>query len=284
MKIAYLSFSIFVTIMLKAQMSPVYSYTNVNNAPRKLVKLTNAGYKLYDEDYPNNKVRLYNPNNSIYKTLNLPPTVNNYGSIRYISDNLFNADSLIEFVYITTSTTNTNTTRLYIMNESGNIFLNKDSCSLGPYNIVNDPTFMNSNSLFYDGVSIKLRIEKWAGNYGFTKYLVYSLPGSIPCIDCTNGIITGYMSTNNENPNSEAARFFPNPANNDLKLQYNIPSTAKDAVIKIFDIQGKLIEELKISPTQDYVLLPSDYTNGLYVYSLIVDGKVIKNEKIILSK
>jgi len=45
-----------------------------------------------------------------------------------------------------------------------------------------------------------------------------------------------------------------------------------------------MLEEFKITSTFDFIYLPSNYNNGLYFYSLIVDEKLIKTEKIILNK
>jgi hypothetical protein len=112
---------------------------------------------------------------------------------------------------------------------------------------------------------------------------VYALPGSIPCTECVDGSmgVAGISSLSNNT--TEVARFFPNPANEQLKLNYTLPSDAKKAEIKIYDMQGKLLEQMNITNDFDFIYLPSNYNSGLYLYSLIIDDKVVKTEKIILS-
>jgi hypothetical protein len=63
-----------------------------------------------------------------------------------------------------------------------------------------------------------------------------------------------------------------------------LPKGYKTAEINIYDLQGKLIENFKVTDTFDFIYLPSDYNNGMYLYTLMVDGKAIKTEKVILNK
>jgi tricorn protease-like protein len=69
-----------------------------------------------------------------------------------------------------------------------------------------------------------------------------------------------------------------------LKLRYSLPKDYKEAEIRIFDMKGSLIETYKITDTFDFIYLPTSYNNGMYLYSLVVDGIVAKTEKVILAK
>jgi hypothetical protein len=44
------------------------------------------------------------------------------------------------------------------------------------------------------------------------------------------------------------------------------------------------IENFKVTGTFDFIYLPSDYNNGMYLYTLLLDGKAMKTEKMILNK
>ena len=134
--------------------------------------------------------------------------------------------------------------------------------------------------------NILVTILIWAGFILFGFYVIgtlfYSLPGSIPCVQCSStGTTVGRPSYNNPNPDPI---FYPNPATSSVKLKYQLPKDYKSAIIKVQDLQGRLVEEYKVTNDFDLIYIPSEFNNGLYFYSLIVDGKLIKTEKIILSK
>ena len=143
--------------------------------------------------------------------------------------------------------------------------------------------FSNTDGVFYDGVKTKMRLSVANANGNPAKIEIYDLPGSIPCSECSStGTVSGISAPNNPGTNNPV--FYPNPVVDELKLKYELPKDYKNAEIKIYDLQGKLIEEFKVTNTFDFIYLPSDYNNGLYLYSLIIDDKKIKTEKIILNK
>jgi len=281
MKKIILSVLICLCFIGKGQISLNYSYNNSNGDCNHLVKLGLKGYK-YFRVVSGNTLEILNLNNTLHKQIPIA-SVNN-PSIFYVSDNLFNLDTLIEFCYIESSFAHP-MGKISIANELGNVIFSRDSCSLG--GIVTeliDRIFDNTRNIFFDGVSTKMRIQKCNDvNCALKTYIIYDLPGHMPCNDCTNGQVTG-LADQSQSSGSQTARFFPNPVSDNLKLDYKIPENSKNARIKIYDISGKLIENYRISASTDYILLPSSYNNGLYLYSLEVDGVIIKNEKIILNK
>ena len=105
----------------------------------------------------------------------------------------------------------------------------------------------------------------------------------MPCVSCsTTGTVTGIGESGGGT--YEEPLFYPNPASTELKLKYQLPEGTGSAVIEIRDISGKLIDTLDVSKHFDHVLLPESYNNGLYFYSLIVDGTLVRYEKVILSR
>jgi hypothetical protein len=78
--------------------------------------------------------------------------------------------------------------------------------------------------------------------------------------------------------------FFPNPVSDQLKLHFDLKSDFDAAEIKIYDFQGKMIEELKLNKTSDTIELPIKYNSGVYFYSLFIEGKEVKTEKILIQK
>jgi hypothetical protein len=80
----------------------------------------------------------------------------------------------------------------------------------------------------------------------------------------------------------------PNPAFTETNISYVIPSNAQKASIVVYDIvQGRTIEEFVLGTQAGYGMIDIDlssYSNGMYVYSLIVDENPVDNKKMIVIK
>lgn len=77
----------------------------------------------------------------------------------------------------------------------------------------------------------------------------------------------------------------PNPFSTSSIVKLIIPNSAKTALMYIYDMTGKQIDKLTISERGNVSLtLNNDKLNsGMYLYSLIVDGKIIDTKRMIVS-
>ena len=78
----------------------------------------------------------------------------------------------------------------------------------------------------------------------------------------------------------------PNPFKEQTTISFFIPETSSRASIHIYNLQGKQIKQINIEPKGNgsvtingYELIP-----GMYMYSLIVDGKEVDTKKMILTE
>lgn len=255
-----------------------------------LTKFTSLGYKYVLLDGPSKTIKIFNLNNSLFSSIQIPSIAlssNPNIEVNYVSDNLFDLDNNIEYVlYTYTSSVNPFPPKTYIFKDNGTQIFYKDSSSRVSNSSTNgNNVFSNYDNVFFDGLSTKLKVIKVTGSQfsQINRYEIYNLPGVIPCIQCSaTGTTIGrpeYQGNNNSEP-----LFYPNPVNDQIKLKYDLPKNYKSAEIRVQDMQGKLLETYKVTSDFDFIYVPSNYTNGLYLYSLVVDGAVIKTEKIILSK
>jgi trimeric autotransporter adhesin len=78
----------------------------------------------------------------------------------------------------------------------------------------------------------------------------------------------------------------PNPFNAQTKIRYHIPQTAQNASIMIFDLQGKLVKTISAGNLGDGEIIINGYelSAGMFVYSLIVDGRIIDTKNMILTQ
>jgi hypothetical protein len=279
-KIAFL-FVMIASFSIKAQIALEHHYPVINNFG--VIKLHQAGYKYLMVDIPGSQMKLYNTNHSLYKTITIPSIICTNKQVYAVTDQLYNTNSLIEFgLSCVTQTQPPNvsiTYTFFVFDENGTLLFQRDSATIVQTMSGTNP-MINYDPIYSIGNSTKLKLG--IGNPALY-HEIYALPGSIPCTECIEGSmgIVGVQPVS-ENQN-EIARFFPNPANNQLKLKYTLPEGTQKAEIKIYDLQGKLLDQLTITNDFDFIYLPSNYNSGLYLYSLLIDDKVIKTEKIILS-
>ncbi|MBQ8052043.1 MAG: T9SS type A sorting domain-containing protein, partial [Bacteroidaceae bacterium] len=76
----------------------------------------------------------------------------------------------------------------------------------------------------------------------------------------------------------------PNPFSDSSVITLNIPETAKSATIGIYDMSGKLAQNIVVSErgTTNITVYAANLTPGMYIYNLIVDGKVKATRKMIV--
>ena len=77
----------------------------------------------------------------------------------------------------------------------------------------------------------------------------------------------------------------PNPFDNNTEIKYFIPEEASNAVLYVFNLQGNLLKTEKIETTRQgsITISGSELQPGMYVYSLLVDGKEVDTKRMILT-
>lgn len=79
----------------------------------------------------------------------------------------------------------------------------------------------------------------------------------------------------------------PNPTTGLCRISYTLVTKDKQAYILLKDINGRTLNTYNISQKNDagYIdLQMSQYSSGLYYYSLVVDNQILSTKKIVLSK
>lgn len=78
----------------------------------------------------------------------------------------------------------------------------------------------------------------------------------------------------------------PNPFTENTEIGYAIPEDAKSATLYIYDMNGKQVDEAALSQRGKgtVTLQGSRLEAGIYLYSLIIDGKLIDVKRMVLTK
>ena len=76
---------------------------------------------------------------------------------------------------------------------------------------------------------------------------------------------------------------FPNPANNSVSFNYELPKQTTTAKIKICNILGSCVAEIDLTEHNGKKTLnTSELNNGIYFYSLILNNKLFYTRKIVI--
>ncbi len=75
----------------------------------------------------------------------------------------------------------------------------------------------------------------------------------------------------------------PNPANAFANINYSVPAL-KNGKLVVYNMLGTVVKEYRLTNTQASVLLStSELSSGVYVYSLINDGKSVSTKKLVVA-
>jgi hypothetical protein len=77
----------------------------------------------------------------------------------------------------------------------------------------------------------------------------------------------------------------PNPFTEQTEIRYSIPANVKQAFICIFDMQGTMLKKIDVVKNSNQITIQgSEFAAGMYLYSLVVDGKEVDTKRMILTK
>jgi Secretion system C-terminal sorting domain len=75
----------------------------------------------------------------------------------------------------------------------------------------------------------------------------------------------------------------PNPANTSTTIDYSLPSGVGGALCQVYSLDGKVVTSISlpaVSGKSQVQLTTSQLAPGMYIYALVVDGKVLSSKKL----
>lgn len=266
---------ILTSFTVNAQMTIENNYSNVNadaflndgDMAMEVVNLSTSGRKYLVRDMAGSKLRIYNLNHTIWKTINLPAVANHVpGYTSYLSEGLFNTDSKLEVaVYYRNTTPNVYVHKIVIVNEDGNILNTVDSAEV-------IKVFNAGNN------SYKAIIEKDGD-----RAAVFSLPGTIPCDVCGNGLGLGKPGKETNSGNISAP--IPNPSSNQTKIEYTLPEGVSKGDIELYNMNGQKVRSYNVDKSYSSVTIDnSELPAGTYFYYLKAVGTRSEARKMTIVK
>lgn len=91
-----------------------------------------------------------------------------------------------------------------------------------------------------------------------------------------------YNSVANISYNSNISEPYPNPSNNIVNVNFNVPYK-NNINLLLYNAYGKLAKQINLENTNKTINFNvSDLASGIYFYSLNIDGKIVKTNKLIV--
>ncbi len=262
-KIMIIAVSLLLTFDANAQMTLIQ---RDNSAwYMEVVNLKLSGKKYMTFDNANSQVRFYNLNHSLWKTINLPPTIGGltrspFNVPLYPSENLFKLDNKVDMAVIYSSS-------VVIIDETGAVINTIDS--------------VQGITIYNAGMTTDSFVAIATGTAGFSS--VYLLPGTIPCNLCGNGL--GLAKALHSDDNGDLSDPAPNPSSSQTKLTYTLPEGSSKGEISIYSANGELVKTYKVDKTFSYITIDNSILPaGIYYYNLIADGNVTMTKKMLVIK
>ncbi len=252
--------------------APVVKFSTTNLGD-KFFAITDALDSNYTIQYT---MTIYNPDWSIYKTVHIPDGYVycdfNGGTasgatlpiIRSISDNLFNSDTLIEFLAYKYSTVNYQTLyKMAVINELGQKQF-----------VFPDSSFSNNMPLFEVNGNFKT---------GFTSAntvapKIYALPGTLPCNQCN-------YTTSIVNPDQSGGSLhliaYPNPFTNTLVVDYDLMQQP-EGQLTLTTVDGKVVNTVHLNRPKDRLELnTANLPKGIIIASVYDNNQQLISKKLV---
>ncbi len=238
------------------------------------LELSGMKYLEKNDDQGNRFLKFYNLDHSLWKTIDcnaFPVTESCVGGYIqyffdaiYISETLFDCDSAIEFLYISSAGCPWFTG---IYKEDGTALLIADSCA--PLVKINVP-------------------QQWRPIYNTpegTKLILSHMDGTARIYELPCSLSTGTDQIIPLNIEEANLKVFPNPSFYQNTIEYKLPKDINHAEIVITDLEGRELKRYKVDNTFSSLLIThNEITPGTYFYSLIAGDQILDSKKIILLK
>jgi hypothetical protein len=200
-------------------------------------------------------------NHTVFRTINIPH-LGSSGTvwISYVSEELFNTNPADIEYFVEFAQPGSSVQRSRIYDEAGTLLFSKDTTSTVQ-------TANNGNENFISYTPSGWKMILYNITYGDNAY-VYSLPGFLPCQDCTNGVITS-IATENNHPKEGNITNYPNPSSSQTTIEYELPQGTTIADLVFYNMAGQQVKSFKVSNAfHDIIISTTDLEAGTYYYQL----------------
>jgi hypothetical protein len=262
---------LFCIVNIKAQITLEHSYY-IQKTEFWVTDIGNNDYKYVFED--SSGFSVYNLDHSIYLSKVVPPQplfqLPHVYEISYLTKSLFDCDSTnVEYALSSTNYEG----NYYVYRTDGTLIFEKDSVT-GPYCAGCNDGSTNTQPIYNTPNGAKLMLFNHLPTGEQDSLHIYSLCGKLP---------ENYVF--NFSQHQQFVKIFPNPASSSLTFEISLPDNINKYELVIFDNSAKELRREKIGfGNVKFIIDVSNFSSGVFYYSLASKNKVIQTGKFILTK
>jgi hypothetical protein len=109
------------------------------------------------------------------------------------------------------------------------------------------------------------------------------------CCNSNNSLKSGSLEGNTSNSDLTGAKLYqntPNPFSVQTTIRFEIPETVQSAQLHICNMTGTLLKTITINQrgSDNVIINANEFVAGMYLYSLVCDGKIIDTKQMLLTK
>lgn len=259
-----------VTVLILFLLSLVFGQINLehtySNGQICYVKLKNSGEKYYLFDKNGFKLRMYNLDHSVFKTIDIPVAYDAYTpqSVYLVAEDLFTSDNQIGALAIYYNSTNSSYKgRVFSENSNGPI-IDIANCNYGSAVQTANGAKLITNEYVVSGSSVVYSSK------------VYSLPGSLP---------VSVGGNYNLPERIEIGQSYPNPVNGTITVPYELPAGENEGSLLVYNSLGQEVLNLRVDRNFSNLQLSSERLSaGTYIYNLKTAGKISESKRFTVTK
>ena len=134
------------------------------------------------------------------------------------------------------------------------------------------------------GISADMDPATCFGTY-VVRYTVFNVNNTNDSTSFTLTYMVGTVGISNvETKNFKIGNISPNPVSTSASIKYDFPIVPQSASIKVYNMIGLMVTEIKIDGQKGKVLVdPASLSNGVYFYSLFVNDNIIATKQLIVN-
>jgi hypothetical protein len=228
-----------------------------------------SGYQYVKLNKVAKAISIYNMSHTLVQTISLtsfPLNVNNtMGTVLYLSQHLFNTDSLIEFMYVYTNTLGTGTGSTIIGNQNGVVLFSDTGAPA-----VNPTYAMQQYPIYNTPVGTKMILSYASGDAK-----VWGLAGTL----------TTAVDRVNHTTNTGLGNAYPNPTASTTTIPYALPQGTNQGQLVFYNVQGVEVKRFTVDNTFNSLLISTtDIPAGTYYYNLQLNGDASATKKMVVVK
>ncbi|HKR06831.1 MAG TPA: T9SS type A sorting domain-containing protein [Bacteroidia bacterium] len=277
MKKIFLLAMIVFTLNAKAQFTlehvydsaATYNFCSGNASQLMIVKFEVSGEHYVKINRCGQVISVYDMSHSFVKNISLSGFPLNWsgtvGDILYLSENLFDLDPEIEFMYLA---------------DSGNIYTT---------NIYNEDGALLFTNNGYPNIKLNIHLQQYPiyNTSAGTKMILSYQGGKARVFGLAGTLSTAIQETSEElmNEQSLISNAYPNPTKQFTTIDYELPDDINQGEIVFYNLTGKEIKRFKVDKTFDSLLISTaEISAGTYYYQLQTSRGASGGKKLVVVK